>query len=149
MLFRSDVLSVGNSYSTEVQTGRYDAQGTLLLTGNGRGGLQPQQQELNLQADLRSLVRLKLRNGSGLFLFGANSDSLRAYTSRATIQYLAVKPGETYAVLTRKDGKSYRQEFYRGNTYLSASSRTLAVSSAIASVRFYDVLGKSREWQRP
>ncbi len=32
-----DVAAVGNSFSTEVQTGRYDARGSLILFGDGKG----------------------------------------------------------------------------------------------------------------
>jgi enediyne biosynthesis protein E4 len=74
-----DVLAVGNSYSTEVQTGRYDAQGSLLLKGNGKGNFIADRHALNVIGDNRAVVSLKKADGSNLILIAPNSDNLKAF----------------------------------------------------------------------
>lgn len=141
----TDIWAIGNSYSTEVQTGRYDAQGTLFLKGDGKGNLVPQRKEINVQTDNRSLVRMTLANGSALYSIGANSDSLRAFRLKTNLKFIDVNRKETYAIINLKNGKKYRQEFYYGSSYISASSRKLAISDAVGKVNIFQYDGKNRE----
>ena len=47
------------------------------------------------------------------------------------------KDGYTYALLTLKNGKTRRHEFYCGAGYLSQSSLDILLSSEVKSVAFY------------
>jgi hypothetical protein len=75
-----DILAVGNSYATEVQTGRYDAQGSLLLRGDGKGNFTADRHAFNVVGDNRALTTLKRADNSTLFLIAANNDFLKAFS---------------------------------------------------------------------
>ena len=141
-----DVLCVGNSYATEVQTGRYDAQGSVLLTGNGKGNFTADRKEINVIGDNKGLSQLINANGSTLFLVSSNADSLHVYRlNEAKQKIVAINANDAYAILTARNGMKYRQEFYYGSTYLSQSSRRLTVAANIKSVVIYNNSGNKRE----
>ena len=141
-----DVLCVGNSYSTEVQTGNYDAQGSLLLLGNGKGKFTANRKQINATGDNKAIAELISADGSSLFLISSNSDSLKVYRMhQARQKTILINPDETYAIVTSRHGIKYRQEFYYGNTYLSQSGRHLTISPNIRSAVIYNYSGKKRE----
>jgi hypothetical protein len=142
-----DVLCVGNSYATEVQTGRYDAQGSVLLIGNGKGNFIADKKQINVIGDNKSLSQLINANGSSLFLVGSNADSLHVYhLNEAPQKVVAIDAKDAYAIITARNGMKRRQEFYYGSTYLSQSSRRLTVAANIQSVVIYNNAGKKREF---
>ncbi len=141
-----DVLCVGNSYATEVQTGRYDAQGSFLLTGNGKGKFAVNRKEINVIGDNKAIAEIRGANGSSKFLISSNSDSLHSYRLNQPRQKIvSISPDDTYANITLRNGMKCRQEFYFGSSYLSQSSRRLTISSNIQSVVIYNSSGKKRE----
>lgn len=141
-----DVLCVGNSYATEVQTGRYDAQGSVLLIGNGKGNFIADKKQINVIGDNKSLSQLINANGASLFLVGSNADSLRVYhLNEAPQKVVDIDAKDAYAIITMRNGMKCRQEFYYGSTYLSQSSRRLIVAANIQSVVIYNNAGKKRE----
>lgn len=141
-----DVLCVGNSYSTEVQTGRYDAQGSFLLTGDGKGNFTVDRRQLNVIGDNKAVAELFEANGSSIFLISSNSDSLHAYRLNAPSQkIISINPDETYALINFRNGAKRRQEFYYGSGYISQSSRHLPISPDIQSVIIYNSAGNKRE----
>jgi enediyne biosynthesis protein E4 len=77
-----DVLAVGNSYATEVQTGRYDAQGSLLLRGDGKGNFVADRHALNAIGDNKAIAAIKKAGGVKLVLIATNSDYLKIYAVR-------------------------------------------------------------------
>jgi hypothetical protein len=141
-----DLLCVGNSYATEVQTGRYDAQGSFLLIGNGKGQFTVNRKEINVIGDNKAISELVNADSSSLFLISSNSDSLHVYSLNQSPQKIvSISPDETYAIITFRDGKKCRREFYYGSTYLSQSTRRLTISPNIQSVVIYDSAGNKRE----
>ena len=58
---------------------------------------------------------------------------------------IPVKNTDAYAVVHKKSGQSYRQEFYFGSNYLSQTSRMLQVDKDVTSIIFYDTNGNKRE----
>lgn len=141
-----DVLCVGNSYATEVQTGRYDAQGSILLIGDGKGKFTVDRKQINVNGDNKAAAQLNDVNGRPLFLISSNSDSLHVFRmNRPSQRSVSIYPDETYAMITQRNGSRYKQEFYYGNTYLSQSSRRLLISSMIQSVVIYNAEGKKRQ----
>jgi enediyne biosynthesis protein E4 len=77
-----DLLMVGNSYSPDVETGRYDAGNGTLLTGDGHGGFSfVPNVESGFWAtkEARDLAVLKLANGKSLFLVANSNDVLQAF----------------------------------------------------------------------
>lgn len=77
-----DLMLAGNSYSPEVETGRYDAGNGLVLIGDGKGGFQPitgAQSGFWATKEARYMANLKLANGKNLYLIANNNDVLQAY----------------------------------------------------------------------
>lgn len=139
-----DVLCVGNSFSTEVQTGRYDAQGGLILRGNGKGDFIADRKTLQISGDNKSIVQLTASKGNDILLIGTNSDSLKIFHLAKTARNISLSPSDSYAIITETSGRKYRQEFYYGNSYLSQSTRKLHLLSNIRSLDIYDYIGNKR-----
>lgn len=78
-----DVLCVGNSFSTEVQTGRYDAQASFALLGDGHGNFSWQRHVFYMDGDGKSVAKLRLAGGNELLLAGRNSARLLAFTYKS------------------------------------------------------------------
>lgn len=143
-----DVLTVGNSYATEVSTGFYDASVGLLLTGGGHGNFKP----VNPQAsgfyaddDAKGLVRLTGKNGADLLLVGNNSHPMAVYEVTRNQKRIPIQRTEVYALIKTKNGVTYRQEFYYGSTYLSQSSRQLTIPDGAVQAEIFDVNGNARK----
>lgn len=60
-------------------------------------------------------------------------------------QTIAVKNADLYAIIHKKNGQFYKQEFYWGSNYLSQSSRILQVGKEVINVSVYDNRGNKRE----
>ncbi|MFM9838217.1 MAG: VCBS repeat-containing protein [Cyclobacteriaceae bacterium] len=142
-----DVLMVGNSYSTEVSTGRYDASIGLYLQGDGKGNftsVNVTKSGFMVDKDVKGLAKLILHDGRELILAGVNNDQLKAHAVRAVKKYFTASANDSYAIVKFKNGKTRRYEFYYGSTYLSQSSRTMELSDEIVSFEVYDFAGKKR-----
>jgi hypothetical protein len=144
-----DVLAVGNSYGTEVFTGRYDALHGLCLQGNGKGEFTP----VNLSksgwyvpGDAKGLAALKGKQGESIYLATQNQDSLKVFTEKqhSNAQSIRLAPMDAWAEMTFADGSKRKQEFYYGSTYLSQSSRTLDLPEDVTSIFIYEFSGKNR-----
>lgn len=146
-----DVLVTGNSYSTEVSTGAYDAMSGLLLIGDGRGNFQTATAAttgFHADKDAKGMAQINLANGSAKILVANNNDKLSSYqfTPKGG-KAIAINHNDVYAVLHRRDGSSFKQEFYWGSTYLSSSSRGLFCGDAIIGATIYNNNGRSRNVQ--
>ena len=144
-----DVLMTGNSYATEASIGRYDAMTGLLLTGDGKGNFRPVNSAatgFKADDDVKSLAKIFSADGTEMLLVGNNSGKMEAYQySKNQNIHIAVKNTDAYAIIHKKNGQSYRQEFYYGSNYLSQTSRMLAVGKDVTSVIIYDTQGNKRE----
>jgi enediyne biosynthesis protein E4 len=140
-----DVLAVGNSFHTEVNVGRYDAQGSLLLKGDGKGHFIADRKTFNIGGDNKSLTCL-MAGTSPLFLVGANSGALKAFksTQKQVNKPVFIENTEGYALITEKNGKQYRQEFYFGHSYLSQRDRVFMASANVKTLEIFDCFGKKR-----
>ena len=142
-----DAVLVGNLYSTEVTTGRYDASVGLYLAGNGKGGftpISPAASGLYVGADAKGLVQIKSATENNLLLIGNNSSNLESYQLPKS-KSLLVNRNDVYALIKNKDGSVSKFEFYYGSTYLSQSTRFLSISDTMASVEIFDSKGVSRK----
>jgi enediyne biosynthesis protein E4 len=139
-----DVLAVGNSYATEVQTGRYDAQGSLLLKGDGKGNFITARDVLNIFGDNKSIAQLQMSDGSSSFVVGVNSDSLKMFKINNYPDQVSLQPDDAYALMTGPDNKTRRQEFYYGQSYISQSARRFSVPADAKSVVIYSFRGDKR-----
>ncbi len=76
---KPDLLCVGNNFSTEVQGGRFDAQGSFLLLNAGKGNFTWNRQMIYTDGDCKSVVKVAQPSGKALFLIGRNRDKLAAF----------------------------------------------------------------------
>jgi enediyne biosynthesis protein E4 len=77
-----DALLAGNSYAIEPTMGRCDASTGVFLKGDGKGHftvLKSRETGFVADKDVKSLAKVKLKNGSELVLIGNNSARLEAY----------------------------------------------------------------------
>ena len=84
----SDLLLTGNSFSTEVSTGRYDASFGLLLSGDGKGGWHPLsivESGIATKGDAKGMVTLNYRNNN-LVAIANNNSRMNAFITK--------KPGD-------------------------------------------------------
>ncbi len=142
-----DALLVGNSYSTEVSTGRYDAFIGVYLRGDGNGNfvvVPVNKSGFFVDGDAKGLAALRLNNGQQVILAANNSGNLKAHVTGKEGKYFRATRDDSYAIITLKNGKTYKHEFYYGSTYLSQSSRTITINDKIDSVIVYDFKGKKR-----
>jgi hypothetical protein len=140
-----DVLCVGNSFSTEVNTGRYDAQGGLLLRGDGKGQFTADRKSFNILGDHKSISQLEVGN-QRVIVVGANSDKLKVLKINE-LQPKKMQPIQAldqYALMTHPNGKTSKQEFYYGNSYLSQQVRKLAMDTACQKIQIFNHQQKSR-----
>jgi enediyne biosynthesis protein E4 len=142
-----DVLMVGNSYATEVATGRYDASIGLYLQGDGKGNfvsVNVQKSGFMVDKDAKGLAKLILGDGRELILATQNNDKLKAHILNSTNKYFNAALDDSYALVKWKNGKISKHEFYFGSTYLSQSSRSLKLSDEVVSFEVYNFLGKKK-----
>lgn len=80
-----DLVLVGNSYFSEVQTGRYDASNGAVLLGDGKGNFTDLPNRMSgfwAAKQARDLAIVNLANGKQLFLVANNNDAVQAYLSK-------------------------------------------------------------------
>jgi enediyne biosynthesis protein E4 len=140
-----DVVCAGNSYAPEVQTGRNDAQGMLILKGNGKGSFVADRTECNTASDNKAISSIQSVDGSRLLLVSSNSGSLKTYRVNQQTKQISLTDADVYAIITNKNSKTYKEEFQFGNSYLSQSSRRLNVAAGTKSLIIYDNKGNKRE----
>jgi hypothetical protein len=144
-----DILMAGNSYATEASTGRYDAMTGLLLSGDGKGNFTPVKSSVTgfkADGDVKGLAEIYSSDGTYLILTGNNSGKMEAYKFRGNgSSIIPLQKDDAYAIINKKNGLRYKQEFYYGSNYLSHSSRTLRVGKDVVSVIIFDSRGNKRE----
>ncbi len=146
----TDILITGNSYATEVSTGAYDAMTGLLLTGDGKGNfktLASNTTGFKADGDSKGIAELHAAPKTAIVLCANNSGDLKTYSFiNKNITSAPAAKNDVFAIVQKKDGKTCRQEFYWGNTYLSNSSRIFSYNdSLVSSVIFYDNKGNKKQ----
>ncbi len=143
-----DVLMAGNSYASETQFGWYDASVGVLLLGNGKGGFSEAgytKSGFFVDGDAKGAAEVMVDGTRSLVLVTQNNDSLKVFSSaREGRRNVRLQPLDAYAVVTLADGSTRREEFYYGSTYLSQSSRFLALPAGARGAVIYDYAGRSR-----
>ncbi len=128
-----DILSIGNSYASEVLTGYYDAGIGNCLLGDGGGNFRTKSVSESgyfVDGDAKALASLVAANGEELFIATQNRDSLKIYrrNDRARSTATAITRAgalDDYCIVELGDGAKRKKEFYYGSGYLSSSSRAV------------------------
>jgi len=143
-----DVLINGNDFATDVAIGRYDALNGLLLKGDGAGGFRPLtilQSGIYIPGDGKALVKLRGASGGYLVAASQNKGPLKLYQQRRDVKFISIQPDDVSAVMELKNGKTQKEEFYYGGSFLSQSARFLTVDSNTVSVKITDSKGRVRQ----
>jgi hypothetical protein len=144
-----DLLLAGNSYSSSISDGQYDAFIGLFLAGDGKGGFSPvpgRESGFFVDGDAKGMSELTMRDGSSLILVARNSDSLKVIKPlRSPAKIIKLKNDEVSAELTFKTGEKEYREFYYGSSYLSQSSRVCQVPEGVVSVSITNYKGETRK----
>jgi len=142
-----DIAISGNDYGTEVTTGRYDAFNGLILKGDGKGNFKPltiEQSGLYIPGDGKALVKLKGAKGNYLLAASQNRDVMKIFELKRTVHSIQLQPLDMYATIKYKNGKTGKQEFYNGTSFLSQSGRFFNVDKTMESVTITDSQGHTR-----
>jgi enediyne biosynthesis protein E4 len=143
-----DVLMAGNLYSTEVNTGRYDASVGVYLRGDGNGNfypVKPSDSGFFADGDGKGMAMLVSGDGRSLIVVGNNSGSVKTYEINHHFRMFVAKNDDAYALVTLNNGKTHKHEFSYGSTYLSQSGRSLQYSSEVVKIVVINVKGESRD----
>ncbi|HYC84182.1 MAG TPA: VCBS repeat-containing protein, partial [Chryseosolibacter sp.] len=143
-----DVLSVGNSYSTEPLTGFYDAGIGTCLRGDGRGNFEPvhvNKSGFFVDRDAKGLIEMRLGGDKVAWVATSNRDSLKVFESDGQSAVIVrLLPDDAFAEVTLASGKKRKQEFHYGSSYLSQSSRILKLPPGVRDVFITNTKGVKR-----
>jgi enediyne biosynthesis protein E4 len=144
-----DLLLVGNSYSSSISDGQYDASIGMFLTGNGKGKFSPVAARTSgffVNGDTKAMAELTMHDGRSLILVSRNSDSLKVIEpKRSPGRIIKLKNDDATAILVYKTGEEEFREFYYGSGYLSQSSRICRVPEEVVSVTITNYKGEIRK----
>jgi hypothetical protein len=148
-----DVLGAGNFSATEVISGWYDAGHGILLFGDGDGGFQPVSNDdsgFYVDGDARALSSFVINDDASLHIASVNADSVRVFRRKVDLNssIIEMRANEIWADLEFDDGRVSRQEFYRGQGYLSQKAPFLILPRSVISITIYDQVGQVRTIKR-
>ncbi|MDH3710350.1 MAG: VCBS repeat-containing protein [Cyclobacteriaceae bacterium] len=142
-----DALLTGNFYASVVSTGKYDASIGLLMLGDGQGEFQvvsAKEAGIMADGDSKGTVQLVSSSNKLMVVVANNSGPLKVFSTEQAQEVIYALPTDSYALITTKEGQTYRQEFYHGSTYLSGSGRFIIKHPRIASITIFDQNGQAR-----
>jgi hypothetical protein len=142
-----DLLINGNDYGTEVTVGRYDALNGLLLKGDGKGNFNPQsilQSGIYIPGNGKALVKLRSSSGKYMIAASQNRGPLKIFELKRDVKNINVQKDDVSASIKYKNGKSRKEEFNYGSSFLSQSSRFLTLNNDIAEIKITNNKGQSR-----
>lgn len=144
-----DILAVGNSFSSEVAIGQYDACKGLLISGDGAGGFKVESNGTNgffVRGDAKGLSFIDTPT-KRLYIATQNNGSAKVFLNNKAADHKTIRlmPDDVYGLVSFKNGKTAKQEFYYGSTYLSQSSRSVKLSGEVTNMVIYNSQGENRE----
>ncbi|MES2648723.1 MAG: VCBS repeat-containing protein [Bacteroidota bacterium] len=143
-----DIVMNGNDYGTEVTIGRYDALNGLFLKGNGNGSFTPEainESGIYLPGNGKALVKVKGLKNNYLLAASENRGSMKVFELKKKNQLVSLMPGDVSAIVTFKNGRKQKQEFYYGSSFLSQSGRFIKIDDNMISVEITGSNGKTRQ----
>ncbi|WP_224996008.1 VCBS repeat-containing protein [Cesiribacter sp. SM1] len=150
----TDLLLAGNSYATEVHTGRYDASIGNYLVGDGAGNFKAvaaKNSGFYVDGNARAMAELVNQQGQSLILVSQYADKLKVFApaQQAAVFTYQAGPMDQRADLYLKNGTKVVHEFYHGASYLSQSSRVLPISTEVDSIVVFTYSGIKKAYAYP
>ncbi len=150
----TDLLLIGNNFSTESFNGSHDAFIGLFLRGDGNGAFISEPTTSSgffVDGDGRSLVSLFDKDKNQLIVASQNADSLKAFkVSDPGDEWIRFSPAKFDRLIKiyYRDASVRILELYYGSSYLSQSSRDFLIDkTTIEKIIVIDYRGNSREIQ--
>lgn len=140
-----DVILVGNDYTGEFFSGRYDAFNGLVLYGNGKGSFRPAnytETGFLVDGDARALATYPDPSGNMRLLSSQNRAPLSFFKASAEQEFVKLKALDTWAEFTFEDGSKRRVQLTYGSSGLSQSSRHLFLPKNFSSLKIYNSKGE-------
>ncbi|TDB62290.1 VCBS repeat-containing protein [Arundinibacter roseus] len=148
-----DVLLVANDFGNEVSVGRFDASNGLLLKGDGKGSFRAvlhTQSGFYVPGNAKALVQLPGAKGQRLLVATQNRGKVQAIGRiEEPLTWLSLKLSDASALLHFTDGTVRKHELYYGASFLSQSSRQLALPARVKSIDVTNFSGKTRRVTGP
>jgi hypothetical protein len=144
----TDAVILGNDYGTELTNGRYDAMTGLVLKNMGKGGFKVINSSISgfyVPINAKALVKIQAANGRELLMASQNKGRLLAFKSKNQTKNFPISKNDVYAIITNKNGKIRKEEFYFGQSFYSSGSRTIAITDNISKVEIVDYKGVKRK----
>jgi len=144
-----DLLLVGNSYSSNVEDGQFDAFIGLYLKGDGKGkfsSVPARNSGFYVDGDAKGMAELTMENGNSLILVAQNSGEMKVFEyQRSGMDPIHLHHDDVYAEITYPDGNTEHREFYYGSGYLSHSSRLFYIPEGVEAVEVTSYTGVTRD----
>lgn len=146
-----DLLLVGNDYGMEPYSGRHDAFNGLFMKGDGKGNFNTTTVEESgffVNGDAKGLAKIHTAKNEDIWIATQNQDSIIVHSGNkpsAGTKWIDIKPDDFFADILYRDGKKRRVEFYYGSTFLSQSSRKLAVEKQTRKITITNFRGNKRD----
>jgi len=145
-----DIILNGNDNGCEILSGNQDALNGLVLQGNGKGDFLPmslRRSGIFIPGNGRALSRLVDGKGRSLLLASQNKGTLKCFEEKGggtPLRNFPLKPDDAYALISLKNGKTRREEFYYGTSFLSQSSRVLSIPENATHITLFNTKNQSR-----
>jgi FG-GAP-like repeat/ASPIC and UnbV len=142
-----DIAINGNDFGTEVSVGRYDALNGLVMLGDGKGGFEPKsilESGMFLPGNGKALVKFTNAKGNYLMAASQNKGPLKIYRAKQSQTVIKIMPNDVAAFITYANGKTRKEEFYYGQSFLSQSGRFVVKNTNIKSITIIDIKGNKR-----
>jgi hypothetical protein len=143
-----DVLLTGNSYSSNVEDGQYDALIGLYLEGDGTGNFKPvlsRESGFFVDGDAKGMAELTMADGRSLILAAQNSGKMKVFSvENSNSKLIRLERDDVWIDIMYENGKIEHREYYYGSGYLSSSSRICRITEDINSVTITTYTGNSR-----
>ncbi len=144
-----DVLIHGNSFDWLPQYEKQDAISGILLKGNGEGGFSVgnyMETGFESKEEGRALAQLNTDNKS-FILTGICDGKMKIFShNKNNDSQIKLKNNEYKAIISYKNGKKEKKEFYYGEGYLSQSSRYIVFNKKmIRQITIFSYTGEKRE----
>ncbi len=147
-----DILFQGNLFDFLPEYERQDGIMGLSLLGNGNGDFIVEnyvQSGFETKGENRALATLNVNNKKYL-LNGVNKDKLKIFEVKRQRSLIDIRldPNEFALDIEYKDGRKERKEVYYGDSYLSQSSRSVAVDlSKVKKIKVISYNGSIRNYR--
>lgn len=141
-----DLLLNGNEFSMSPGLGRNDAFNGLLLKGDGKGNFSPLsilESGIYIPGNGKGAVQMRLKSKLAIVV-SQNRGPVKIFQTRLAITTVPLLPDDKYAMIEYKDGKTRREEFYYGTSFLSQSGRYVTITPGIKQITIINNKGLKR-----